>query len=267
MTKERQLIDTHCHPYTEDFDKDQTEIVTRTIESGIDRLLLPNIDTNSIERMHHFCDKYPDLAIPMMGLHPTSVDENYSAQLDAIENCLGKRAYCAIGEIGMDLYWDKTHAKEQEIVLEEQLLWAIDLDLPVSLHVRSAYRETLEVIHKVGANKLTGVFHCFSGNKEELKEVLALKNFKLGIGGVITFKNSGLAETLQNAKIEDILLETDAPYLAPTPHRGKRNEPYFIWDSAQKVAECFDLSLSETVKKTRNNAIELFKLYNFSSKL
>lgn len=253
------LIDTHNHLYLEEFDPQQDELVLTAKESGIDKLLLPNVDLTTIERLHHLCDRYPGFAYPMMGLHPTSVDKDYAKALKETECYLGKRPYCAIGEIGMDLYWDKTFLKEQVEVFEEQLRWSIDLDLPVAIHNRDAFPYTLESIHKVGANKLKGVFHSFTGTADELQEIEKLPGFFIGINGVVTFKNSKLAETLRNTGLPKIVLETDAPYLAPVPYRGRRNEPHYIWKTAEKVAETFSVSLEEVVEITRNNALALFK--------
>lgn len=256
------LIDTHNHLYLEEFDPEQDALVDAALKSGIDTLLLPNVDLTTIERMHNLCDRFPDFAYPMMGLHPTSVDEHYVDALKKTESYLGKRSYCGIGEIGIDLYWDKTHLKEQKIVFEEQLKWSIDLDLPVAIHTRDAYPEVLESIHKVGADKLKGVFHSFTGTNTDLEEIKKLKKFKLGINGVITFKNSKLSETIQSTDINSIVLETDAPYLAPAPYRGKRNEPVYIWKTAEKVADTYALTLDETVEITRKNALDLFKITN-----
>ena len=168
--------------------------------------------------MHDLCDRYPDFAYPMMGLHPTSVDEHYAKNLKETESWLGKRVYCGIGEIGIDLYWDKTYLKEQKEVFEEQLRWSIDLNLPVAIHTREAYPEVFDSLYKVGADTLTGVFHSFTGNEAELEEIKKLNNFKIGINGVITFKNSRLSEIIRQTDIRKIVLETDAPYLAPVPY-------------------------------------------------
>lgn len=256
------LIDTHNHLYLEEFDPEQDVLVDAALKSGIDTLLLPNVDLTTIDRMHNLCDRFPGFAYPMMGLHPTSVDEHYAEALKKTESYLGKRPYCAIGEIGIDLYWDKTYLKEQKIVFEEQLKWSIDLRLPVAIHTRDAYPEVLESIHKVGADKLTGVFHSFTGTITDLEEIKKLKKFKLGINGVITFKNSKLSDTILSTDINSIVLETDAPYLAPVPYRGKRNEPIYIWKTAEKVADTYGLTLDETVEITRKNALDLFKITN-----
>lgn len=256
------LIDTHCHLYLEEFDPEQDALVKVTRDSGIDTLLMPNVDLTTVERMHDLCDRYPDFAYPMMGLHPTSVDTHYAESLRAIEAYLPKRPYCAIGEIGIDLYWDKTYLKEQQIVFEEQLRWSLDLDLPVAIHTREAFPQVFESIHKIGADRLKGVFHSFTGTAEELAEVLRLPGFKIGINGVVTFKNSKLPAVLPATPVERVLLETDAPYLAPVPYRGKRNEPIYIWKTAEKVAEIYGLTQEKVVETARKGALELFKGVN-----
>lgn len=256
------LIDTHCHLYLEDFDPEQDVLIQKAKDSGIDALLLPNVDTTTINRMHDLYDRHPDFVSPMMGLHPTSVDREYANALKQTESCLSQRAYCAIGEIGIDLYWDKTYLKEQQIVFEEQLRWSIDLDLPVAIHTRDAYPQVLECLHKIGTTRLKGVFHSFTGTPEDMGEIMKLTTFKIGINGVVTFKNSKLAETLRPIPIQKIVLETDAPYLSPVPHRGRRNEPTYIWKTAEKVAEIYGLTLEKTVYETRKNTLELFKNVN-----
>lgn len=256
------VIDTHNHLYLEDFDPEQEQLITVAKESGIDTLLLPNVDLTTIDRMHDLCDRHPDFAYPMMGLHPTSVDTHYAETLHKTETYLSKRNYCGIGEIGIDLYWDKTHLKEQKTVFEEQLRWSIALNLPVAIHTRDAFPEVLSSIYKVGADKLKGVFHSFTGTEEELKEVIKLPGFMIGINGVITFKNSKLSETIRLTDINKIVLETDAPYLAPVPYRGRRNEPAYIWKTAEKIALTYSLTLGETVNATRKNALNLFKTVN-----
>ncbi|OAV75420.1 putative deoxyribonuclease YjjV [Bacteroidales bacterium Barb7] len=258
MTK---LIDSHCHLYLDNFDPEQDALIREAKDSGIVALLMPNIDLSSAERMHELCDRYPDYAYPMMGLHPTSVAADYAATLRQIESFLNSRSYCAIGEIGIDLYWDKTYLKEQKIVFEEQLKWSIDLDLPVAIHTREAFPEVLDSIYKVGAERLSGVFHSFCGTAEELEEIKKLPRFKTGINGVITFKNAKLADVLRSGTdMQHILLETDAPYLAPVPYRGKRNTPVYIWKTAKKVAETFGLSVEETVEAATRNTAALFRL-------
>ncbi len=252
------LIDTHNHIYLEEFDPEQDRLIDIARTSGIDTLLLPNVDTETIGRMHAICERYPDFAYPMMGLHPTSVDHRYAETLKTIEKQFSQHSYCAVGEIGIDLYWDRTYLKEQKEVFEEQLQWSIDAGLPVAIHTRDAFPEVFDSIYKTGAEKLSGVFHCFTGNEEELEEINRLDHFKIGINGVVTFKNSTLPELLTTCDLQKIVLETDAPYLAPVPYRGKRNEPAYIWKTAEKVAEIFRTSLEEIVFQTRKNALQLF---------
>ncbi|MCD7914933.1 MAG: TatD family hydrolase [Tannerellaceae bacterium] len=254
------LIDTHSHLYLEAFDEDREVLISQAKISGIEQLLLPNVDTETIEPMHWLCDQHPEFVSPMMGLHPTSVKADYSKELQEIEYWLGIRNYCAIGEIGMDLYWDKTYLKEQKIVFEEQLTWSIELDLPVAIHTREAFPEVFESIYKVGPAHLKGVFHSFSGTEADLREIQKLENFRIGINGVVTFKNSKLDEVIQGVSIEDIVLETDAPYLSPVPYRGKRNEPVYIWETAKKVSDIYKISMKETVEITKKNALNLFKM-------
>lgn len=257
------LIDTHCHLYLEDFDPEQEQLIEAAKASGIERLLMPNVDLSTIDRMHALCDQHPDFALPMMGFHPTSVDEHYAESLRHTEQWLGKRAYCAIGEIGIDLYWDKTYLKEQQEVFEEQLRWSIDLDLPVAIHTREAYPEVLNCIYKVGADRLYGVFHSFTGTREELDEVEKLSRFMIGINGVVTFKNAHLDERIQDFPLDRILLETDAPYLSPVPYRGKRNLPVYIWKTAEKLGNIWNLPTEQIVEATQKNAIRQFKLAQF----
>ena len=256
------LIDTHNHIYLEDFDPEQDILIREAQESGIDTLLLPNVDLETVDRLHDLCARYPDFAFPMMGLHPTSVKENYASDLRQIESYLHKHTYCAIGEIGIDLFWDKTYKKQQIEVFEEQLRWSADLGLPVAIHGREAFPYIMESIYKVGPEKLSGVFHCFGGTVEELAEITRLERFKIGINGIVTFKKSTLPEVLRSATIDQVVLETDAPYLSPVPYRGKRNEPAYIWRTAEKVAEIFQVSLEDCVKSTRVNALEVFNSIN-----
>lgn len=258
------LIDTHSHLYLEEFDPDQDKLALEAQVSGIDTLLLPNVDTTTIDRLHQLADRYPDFAYPMMGLHPTSVGADYAEALGRTEAWLGKRSYCGIGEVGIDLYWDRTYLNEQKIVFEEQLRWSLDADLPVAIHTRQAYPEVLDCIYKVNPDKLYGVFHSFTGSAEELAEVQKLPNFKIGINGVVTYKNTTLRETLRAASVDRIVLETDAPYLPPVPYRGKKNLPVYIWKTAEKLAELYDLPLDDLVGKTRENALNLFKKVNKS---
>lgn len=257
------LIDTHCHIYVEDFDSDRDELISSSRDFGVTALLLPNIDRLSVTSLHDLCDRYPDYCFPMMGLHPTSVGSDYVAELRYFESLLPKRQYSGIGEIGIDLYWDKTFLQEQITVFEEQLRWSIDYSLPVSIHTRNAFPEVFEVIHKVGPEKLKGVFHSFSGTVEDAKEILSFDNFKLGINGIVTYKNSDLPEVLkQTATIQDIVIETDAPYLPPVPYRGKRNQPVYLHEIALKIAEIFNLPIELIAEELENNSREIYSTIN-----
>jgi TatD DNase family protein len=252
------LIDTHCHLYLEEFDADREERILAARDSGVEMILVPNVDLSTIDRMHELCDNHPDFAVPMMGLHPTSVDTDYVSQLSVMESLLQTRSYCAIGETGIDLYWDKTKLSEQKAAFETQLRWSIDLDLPVVIHTRDAFPEVFDVINKVGPERLKGVFHSFSGTVSDLKEIEQFGNFKLGIGGVVTYKNSKLPEVIAQTDIRHIILETDSPYLPPVPYRGKRNEPLYIWETAAKVATIYEMELEKIVKIARQNSLEIF---------
>ena len=252
------LIDTHTHIFSSEFDSDRNDVVQRALDSGVKKLLLPNIDLDSIGSLHIICDQYPQICFPMMGLHPTSVGSDYVEMLENVRRCFLNRKYIAVGEIGIDLYWDKTFAQEQIAVFEEQLEWSIEWNLPVSIHVRKAYSQVFESLDRVGADKLRGVFHCFGGSENELKKALTYKNFMFGINGVVTYPKVNFRDYLTIAPIERIILETDAPYLTPVPYRGKRNEPAYIVNVAEKLAEVYNLPLSEVAEKTTENARRLF---------
>jgi len=253
-----QLIDTHSHLYASTFDDDRSDVIRSAKSFGVQAVLLPNEDSGSISAINQLCVQEPGFAYPMMGLHPTSVNEDYIKELNRIEAALIQSKYYAIGEIGIDLYWDKRFLKEQKKVFEEQLRWSIDLNLPVAIHSRDSFDEILDSIYNVGANRLKGVFHCFGGVLEQWVEISKLGNFFVGIGGIITYKNSILHDTLKNVPIERVVLETDAPYLAPVPYRGKRNEPAYLIETAKKVAECYRTSVETIALQTGNNATVLF---------
>lgn len=254
------LIDTHSHIYADEFKDDIANVIFRAGQIGVQRILLPNIDEESIAPMKKIVGEYPDFFMPMMGLHPTSVTADWRLQLDKIYDELNTAKYIAVGEIGIDLYWDKTFEKEQIEVFETQLKWSIEKDLPVSIHSRNASLEVVRSVEKVGADSLSGVFHSFGGNIDELNAMLNLKNFYIGINGVVTFKNSGLSETLQHCPLSRIVLETDAPYLAPVPYRGKRNEPSYLKEIVQKLSEIYRKSEEEIADITTTNAERLFNL-------
>ncbi|NAX19161.1 MULTISPECIES: TatD family hydrolase [unclassified Vibrio] len=253
------MIDTHAHIYATEFDHDRDEVVQRAKAQGIEAILLPNIDLASIEPMLKTEAAYPELCRSMMGLHPCYVDGNVKQTLTVIESWLDKHPFIAIGEIGIDLYWDKTFQAEQEMAFVTQLNWAKERDLPVVIHTRDSITQTLQLLEKEQDGSLSGVFHCFGGTLEEAKAINEL-GFHLGIGGVSTFKNGGMDKVLPHLDMNFVLLETDCPYLAPVPHRGKRNEPAYTTLVAKRIAELTELSLVEVNNITNTNANSLFKL-------
>lgn len=255
------LIDTHTHLYDEAFDLDQKEAIRAAQDNGIKKLLLPNIDVRSIARMHNLSLQYPNFCLPMMGLHPGSVNENWENDLEIIRKELFSKKFIAVGEIGMDLYWDDTFAKEQEIVFKTQIEWAKELGLPIAIHARKAFENIFKILDQFNDDKLTGVFHCFTGSMNEAKKILSYGGFKLGIGGVITYKNAHIADVIRDLPLDCIVLETDSPYLPPVPHRGKRNESAFLVYVADKIAEIKGLTRKEVGETTSKNAMDLFKLY------
>ena len=254
------IIDTHSHIYSEEFDNDLDEVISRAKLAGVGKILLPNIDVESLDRLYYVSDKYTDYCIPMMGLHPTSVGEDYISRLDVIRQQFSRCNYIAVGEIGLDLYWDKTYEKEQIQAFETQLEWSIEYDLPVAIHSRDAILQCVNCIKNIGTDKLRGVFHSFGGTAEELVEIQALGNFLLGINGVVTFKNSTLSTVLQQTDLSRIIIETDAPYLAPVPYRGKRNESSYTTKVVEKLAEIYNVSSEGVGEITTRNAINLFRL-------
>ena len=257
---EMRIIDTHSHIYSEEFDNDIDDVIKRAKQAGVEKILLPNIDASSIDRLHSISDRYTGYCIPMMGLHPTSVGENWKEELDIMRKELSKRTYIAIGEIGIDLYWDKTFEEQQRLVFEEQLRWSIEYDLPVAIHSRDAIAECISCIKNVGEQHLRGVFHSFGGTVEELDGILSLRNFMLGINGVVTFKNSTLPTVLKETDLSTIIIETDSPYLAPVPYRGKRNESSYTLNVVTKLAEIYGLPAEEVGQITTENAEKLFAL-------
>ncbi len=254
------MIDTHTHVYQDDFDEDRNAMISRAKEIGISKLLLPNVAPETVDRLHELCDQYPDYCIPMMGLHPTSVTPSWKDDLKTIRSWFDSRKYVAVGEIGIDLYWDKTYINEQKQTFIEQLRWSIEMALPVVIHTRDAFPEVFECLDFVGAHNLRGVFHSFGGSREELERVLRYENFLLGINGVVTFRNSNFRDYLTLAPIERIVTETDAPYLTPVPFRGKRNEPSFIHYVVEKLAEVYKLPERTIAEKTAENARRLFMI-------
>jgi TatD DNase family protein len=251
--------DSHTHLYLDAFEDDRDQMIQRAIESGVSRMLLPNIDSSSIGPLFALAERFPDSCFPMMGLHPTSVKENYQEELMRIEEALEHKDIIAIGETGIDLYWDKTFLKEQEEVFSTQIAWAMELDLPLVIHARDSFQEIFAVMDRAGGPNLRGVFHSFTGGQAELEQALSY-NFMIGINGIVTFKNSNLAEVVSKIPLNSLLLETDAPFLAPVPYRGRRNESSYLLETAAKVAEIHNLSKEEIARITSANAELLFRL-------
>ncbi len=254
------IIDTHSHIYVDDFDSDIEDVVERAKKIGVEKILLPNVDLDSIDSMLSISKRFPDICIPMMGLHPTSVNHAFEEQLNGMYTYLQKQDFCAVGEIGIDLYWDKTFLKEQIEAFKIQLQWAREFNLPIVIHAREAFAEIFKVLDNAEIENLTGVFHSFSGGVEEATKIMAYGGFKMGINGVVTFKNSDLDEVLTHVPIENIVLETDAPYLTPVPFRGKRNEPSYLEYVIQKLVQVYNLSEEEICRITTSNAKALFNL-------
>ena len=260
------LIDTHTHLYTDEFRDDLAQVVERAQHVGVARALLPNVDIESMELLKEAVRRFPHFFTTMMGLHPTSVTAQWKQQLATIYDELQKGTYIAVGEIGIDLYWDTSLENEQIEAFEEQLMWSKEMNLPVSIHSRNAFPQVIRSIKKVGANSLRGVFHSFGGTTDELHTIMELKHFLIGINGIVTFKNSGLASTLSQGDVSKIVLETDAPYLSPVPKRGKRNESSYLTFILKKIAEIYETTEENIAKITTQNAVELFRL-NLSEKM
>lgn len=254
-----ELIDTHCHIYLPEFEKDRDETIQRGLKSNVKKFVLPNIDSSTMENMLTLAKSYPAHCFPLAGLHPSSVEEDYIEELKNIRNYLDKRKFWGIGEIGLDFYWDKTFEKEQRKALRTQLEWALEFDLPAIIHNRESFDETIEIVKEVGAGKLRGIFHCFTGTLDQARSIIDL-GFSLGIGGILTFKNSDLGQTLVHIPLEKIILETDSPYLAPVPKRGKRNEPAYLPYIANKLAEIKDLDVHQITEQTTLNAMNIFSI-------
>ncbi|EGQ9056618.1 YchF/TatD family DNA exonuclease [Vibrio parahaemolyticus] len=253
------MIDTHAHIYASEFDNDRDEVVERALTQGITKILLPNIDLDSIEPMLQTEAAYPEVCHSMMGLHPCYVDSNVDQTLEIIRGWFEKHNFIAVGEIGIDLYWDKTYRAEQEMAFVTQLNWAKEMDLPVVIHTRDSIEETLTLLRQEQDGRLRGVFHCFGGSLEEARAINEL-GFHLGLGGVSTFKNGGMDQVIPHLDMQRVILETDCPYLAPVPHRGKRNEPAYTSLVAQRVADLRGEEVAIIDAITTENAKNLFKI-------
>jgi TatD DNase family protein len=260
------LIDTHSHLFVEEFDEDRADVMCRAREAGVTHVVMPNIDEASIEPMLKVCAEYPGYCYPTIGLHPTEVKEGYcqvlgkmKAQLDASVRGEALHApFVAVGEVGLDFYWDSTYRNEQIEAFERQICWARDYDLPLVVHMRKAEPELLDAMDRHKADGLRGIFHCFGGSRETAQRMLRHEGFALGIGGVVTFKNSRLAETLKHVPLDRIVLETDAPYLAPVPFRGKRNEPSYVAHVASFLSNIYNVSVKEVGDVTNATVKRVF---------
>jgi len=251
------FVDSHSHIYSEEFSTDRAEVISRAVEAGISKIVLPNIDSSTIKPMLDLADSNPQLFIPLLGLHPTSVKEDFRKELQIMEYWFEKREFAGIGEIGIDLYWDKTFINEQIEAFKIQISWAKKRRIPIVIHVRESFQEVFEVLQQEKEESLKGVFHSFTGNAEQAEQVIDL-GFKIGIGGIVTFKNSGLDMIVQQIDLRHILIETDSPWLAPVPHRGRRNESAFITAVASKIAMLHETSIEEVGRITTQNAQQLF---------
>lgn len=265
------IVDTHTHLYSEEFDDDRTDVVRRALDAGVRSMLLPNINAESIAPMLSMCQEWPGVFYPLMGLHPEDVRENYLDVLAQMQSMLydgsGKNkqvvdgsvpSFVGIGEVGLDFYWDATYKSQQLDAFERQVQWAIEMRLPLVIHCRSAFEEMCEVLEPFRSSSFTGIFHCFSGTSEEADRLLSFDGFMLGIGGVATYKKSSLPDVLSQVPVNRIVVETDSPYLAPVPHRGKRNESAYIVDTVRKLSEIYDVTIEEMAAITAANAQKVF---------
>lgn len=261
------LTDTHTHLYSSRYDGDRDEMIQRALDAGVTRLFLPNVDAATIPGMLDLAARYPQHCFPMMGLHPCHVKEDVEQELETVRRWLFDKvddagnqydvSFCAVGEIGLDYYWELTFREQQKEALKQQVLWAKQLGLPVVIHSRESFDDIAEILENLADENLKGVFHCFTGTAAQARRAMEM-GFHLGIGGVVTYKNSGLAEVIKEIGLDRIILETDAPYLTPVPHRGKRNETAYIRFVADKLAETMGLSTDEIAEITTSNSKDLF---------
>jgi len=253
------MIDTHTHLYSEEFDADRTEMIARAKAAGVTRCFIPAIDASYTQQMFQLKNDYPDYVFLMNGLHPCSVKENYQEELAHIENLMQSHFFCAIGEIGIDLYWDKTFLKEQQEAFQWQIQLAKKHQLPIVIHCREAFDEVFEILESEKSDDLFGIFHCFTGTEAQAQRAIGY-GLHLGIGGVVTFKNGKIDQFLKNIDLQHIVLETDSPYLAPVPYRGKRNESAYIVKVVEKLSDIYALPESEIIRLTDENATNIFKI-------
>jgi TatD DNase family protein len=256
------MIDTHSHIFSEEFKEDLSEVIARAKEIGVEKIFMPNIDDTSVEDMLNVCQAYPGYCFPMIGFHPTSVegpDAIYKVR-EMKKRLVEGHPYIAVGEVGLDLYWNKTWLKEQQLILDEQIQWALEWNLPLVIHCREAFPELFQVLEPYKHTELTGVFHSFTGTVDEARELMDYSRFMIGINGVVTFKKSILPEVLQEVPLTKLVLETDSPYLAPVPFRGKRNETSYVKRVAMKLAELYGMEIGEVERQTTENALKVFKI-------
>jgi TatD DNase family protein len=251
------LTDSHCHLYADEFSSDIDDVIKRAANEGVDKFYLPAIDSSTHEQMIMLEQSYPGKCIAMIGLHPCSVKENYEHELQIAEDWLAKRKFAAIGEIGLDFYWDKTFIPQQYAAFRKQVEWSLQYDLPIVIHTRNAMKETIDVVKEFSSKGVKGIFHCFGGDLADAKAITDM-GFYLGIGGVLTYKNSGLAEVVAPIDLQHLVLETDAPYLTPVPFRGKRNESSYLKYVAEKLALIKNISVEEIAAATTANAQKIF---------
>ena len=255
-----QLIDTHSHIFVQEFDVDREQAIARAAEVGVSKLLLPNIDSTSISRLLETSQAYPDVCYPLMGLHPTSVGKDFEKELEIIEDWFSRHKFYGIGEIGIDLYWDKTYIEQQIEAFTYQIRLAKKLKLPIVIHARNSFNEIFEVLDKETDESLTGIFHSFTGGENEYKRIMSYGGFLLGIGGVVTYKHGGVDKVIPLMSTSQIVLETDSPYLSPVPNRGKRNEPANLIYTAKRVADLLGVDIHDLATATSANAVKLFGL-------
>ena len=252
------MIDTHSHIYSEEFDADRITVISRAIESGVQKIILPNVDSESLPRMLRLEAEYPEYCFAAIGLHPTSVNQDVENELKMVRDELERRKYIAIGEIGIDLYWDKTFLKEQIYAFQTQIEWALEYNLPIIIHQRDSFRDTMNALQPYKNKGLRGVFHSFGGTRDEAYEIINFGGFVMGINGVVTFKNSKLSETIKHFSLENFILETDAPYLTPVPFRGKRNESAYVKYVCEKIAEIYQIRAEKVDEITTKMTERLF---------
>ncbi|MBO7418081.1 MAG: TatD family hydrolase [Bacteroidaceae bacterium] len=254
------MIDTHSHLFTEEFDADRAEVLKRAKEEGVSRIYMPNIDETTLDRLLQVCEDNNGYCFPMMGLHPTSVNENFDIALQQVRQCLEahRDKFVAVGEIGIDLYWDDTFLEQQLEVFDTQIKWALEMNLPIVVHCRKAIHYIYKVLLPYKDTALRGIFHSFTGDSEEAELMLQFERFMIGVNGIVTFKKSAIPAVLPSIPFERIVLETDSPYLTPVPHRGERNESSYIRYTLMKVAEVLSLSPEKVATQTTNNALRMF---------